>query len=157
MRRFISLIQLVLLTCLLCGCALRTQAQGVRMAVSGEGIAAAEDRGVWEESSHDLVMSKAILGERPHDGLTAIVSLPVPADAALLPEAWSLAECCSPRQSGVPLWTGTARQCGRQGLPSPFHPCFTPPQGGINAESQEAMIPAVTGADYVLRLRRLLC
>lgn len=100
----------------------------------------------------DMEVSK----ERPRDGLRAVISLPVPVDAALLPDAWSMVESCAPRHGSSPGGHGVVRHCGRTGLPHPFIQSLTP-HSGIKAESQEEQPPAVAGADYVLRLRRLLC
>lgn len=186
MRPRRHLMRLLWLTCLLCGCALRMQAQRRFVAVPADGPRGEmadrmPSRGrslghlvniiLSGEQTCELPSNKEVArgrtlghlaniilaGERTRDGLAAVVQLPADADAALLPEAWSWGERCAPRHGGQPGGRGWARQCGRLGVPALPYLCVTPPQGGIKSESQEAQPPAVAGADYVLRLRRLLC
>lgn len=152
------MMRLLWLTCLLCSCALRMQAQRGFVAVPADwprGEMA--DRMPSRGRSLGHLANIILAGDRTRDGLAAVVPLPADADAALLPEAWSWGERCAPRHGGQPGGRGWARQCGRLGVPALPYLCVTPPQGGIKSESQEAQPPAVAGADYVLRLRRLLC
>lgn len=156
MTPFRPMKRLLWLTCLLYGCVLWTQAGGTCVGIH-ECPCDEQSCMLTPRVRHCGLADTAEMRERPRDGLAAVRPLPLPAEAALLPEAWSVVESCAPRHGSSPCGHGGVRQCGRTGFPYPSNLCHTPPHGGIKAESQGEQPPAVAGADYVLRLRRLLC